>query len=257
MLIVLRDSSALFPSILFLLGIVFGSFTNVLIDRLPRKESFLADRSYCEHCKHQLKWFDLCPLFSYLTLKGKCRYCHAPIPARLFLVEFLTGLSFVIVYLANPLLPISVLLLYFLSIIVLIAIFFIDYYHQIIPDSLLIFLLLITITILVLQNAPILSNLVTGTVSFLAFFILFALTKGRGIGFGDVKFAFVIGLLLGFPSALIAFYAAFLTGAFISIILIVAKKKKFHGDTIAFGPFLVIGIGIAALFSHEIIQVFF
>lgn len=164
---------------------------------------------------------------------------------------------FVIIFLHNPLVSLLVLGLYFLVAIALIAIFFIDYYHQIIPDSLLIFLLLLAILILVLQNAPLLPYLITGAVSFLVFFLLFGLTKGRGIGFGDVKFAFVIGLLLGFPSALIAFYAAFLTGALISIILIVAKKKKFHGDTIAFGPFLVVGIGIAALFSHEIIQIFF
>ena len=244
----------------FILGAVMGSFTNVLIDRVPRGESVWGGRSYCEHCKRKLEWFELIPVGSYLFLNGKCRTCHHKIPARIFGVEVLTGALFVTTYLVylsqkgafNP-----VLLFYIPIISILVAIFFIDIDLMIIPDSLLIALLLITAAMHILFSASsVFIYIIAALVACLFFLLLFIVTRSRGIGFGDVKFAFVIGFLLGYPNTIFALYGAFVIGAIVSLILIMAGKKKFHGGMIAFGPFLVIGIFIALYAAPEILRFF-
>ncbi len=245
-------------SVIFIFGSIFGSFVNVLIDRVPQGKFFDNKRSYCESCKKSLSWYDLIPLFSYIILRGKCRRCKSKIPFRIFVVELLTGLGFVALYsLIYQSLPLISFIMIVLTFCLLTAIFFIDVKHRIIPNSLLIAILLCTLFYHIFAGHDLIPYIITGIVSFLVFFLLFAVTKGKGMGFGDVKFAFVIGFLLGFPASLIAFYAAFLTGAAISIILIIAGKKKARGSVIAFGPFLIIGILIATLFTDEIIKKFF
>lgn len=241
---------------LFIIGAVIGSFTNVLIDRIPSQKFLSKSRSYCESCKKTLQWYDLFPLVSYLFLRGKCRHCKNPIPLRIFFVELLMGITFVLLYLLFPA-SIEILMLMFIVCAILVAIFFIDAKHRIIPDSLLLSLLLTTLLYHIFSKHELIPYLLAGIGSFLFFLLLFLVTKGKGMGFGDVKFTFIIGFLLGFPAAVISLYAAFLTGAIISIILIVTGKKKARGSVIAFGPFLIIGIIIAALYTNEIISIFF
>ena len=84
--------------IIFLLGLAVGSFLNVLINRLPREESVVKGRSYCDHCKKKLVWYDLIPLFSFIFLKGKCGYCHSPISFYYPIVELMTGVMFVLAF---------------------------------------------------------------------------------------------------------------------------------------------------------------
>lgn len=243
--------------ILFVYGVIFGSFINVLIDRIPSGKLFSKSRSYCESCGKTLRWYDLIPLVSYILLKGKCRCCRKPIPKRLFFVELLVGLGFITIFHLTS--PISLLSLIIILVIfsLLVAIFFIDAKYRIIPDSLLIVLLFTTLLFHVVNDSELISHVITAFASFTFFLILYLITKGKGIGFGDVKFSFVIGFMLGFPVAVVAFYAAFLTGALISIILILIGKKKARGSVIAFGPFLIIGVVIAALYANEIISLFF
>lgn len=241
----------------FVLGLFIGSFLNVLIDRLPRNESIVGGRSYCESCKKQLQWYDLFPVLSFLFLSGKCRYCNSQIPLRLPLVELITGITFVVVFALIPL-SMYVYTPFFLLIACLfIAIFFIDSINQIIPDTLLIICVGLILLLHISVNNNVLYYSVVGLCSALFFFLLFVITKGRGMGFGDVKFAFVIGFLLGFPMALFAFYAAFLSGAVVSIFLIITKKKKLKGSKIAFGPFMIVGIVAALLFSESIMKILF
>ncbi len=242
---------------LFILGTIIGSFTNVLIDRIPSQKFLSKNRSYCESCKRTLQWYDLFPLVSYLLLQGKCRYCKKSIPLRIFLVELLMGISFVLFYVLFPVASLKIFVLLLIVCTILVAIFFIDAKHRIIPDSLLLSLLLTTLLYHIFSNHELIPYLLAGIGSFLFFLLLFLVTKGKGMGFGDVKFTFIIGFLLGFPAAVISLYAAFLTGAIISIILIVTGKKKARGSVIAFGPFLIIGIIIAALYTNEIISLFF
>lgn len=246
--------------LLFILGISIGSFLNVLIDRLPRGEKIFKDRSHCESCKQDLKWYDLIPLFSFIQLRGKCRYCKSPIGWYYPIVELITGMFFVSVYFKNfQFSMISVLTIpYYLFIIAaFIVIFFTDLKYGIIPNKIVYPAILVTFIFLISQYPNILiSNLLSAVGVFLFFFLLMIATeiifKKSGMGFGDVKLVFFLGLFLGFPKTLVAIYLAFLTGALISIILIVFKKKKFSQGTIPFGPFLVLGT-ILALFWGEII----
>jgi leader peptidase (prepilin peptidase)/N-methyltransferase len=249
--------------LLFILGIFVGSFLNVVIDRLPRKETIIRGRSHCEFCKKELAWYDLIPLFSFLILKGKCRYCHRPIGLLYPVIEFSTGIlflaTFVFVYGLNfqftsfdLQLNTFISLVYYLIIISsFIIIFFEDLEFGIIPDIVVFPAIIITLAYLFIIHALLLIVYLSSAVLACAFFlILFLITKGKGMGFGDVKLAFLLGLILGFPKIILALYLAFLTGAFVGIILILWKKKKSIKETIPFGPFLIAGFLISLFLGN-------
>jgi len=235
--------------IIFIFGLVIGSFLNVVIYRLPKKLSVIWGRSFCPKCKKKIFWFDNVPLVSYLVLKGHCRSCHSPISLRYPLVELLTGGIFLLSYLSH------IGFLSYLLFAGLIAIFFIDLKHQIIPDEILFPLIfLFLIFFLITNHQSLITNyLPSALLSFLFLFFIRLVTKSKGMGFGDVKLAFLMGLSLGFPKVIVAFYIAFLTGAIAGVILILVKKAKFK-QKIAFGPFLSLGTIIACLWGENILK---
>jgi leader peptidase (prepilin peptidase)/N-methyltransferase len=238
---------------------VLGSFTGVVIDRLPIHKSFIKGRSICESCKKELEAIDLVPLVSFIVFQGKCRRCKKPIPQRLFILEVLGGGMLVALYYIIGISFGSISLFIFFALVLysLLAIFFIDIDHGIIPDEVLIFLCLITCGYLgIFEKSLFVEHFISGIAACAFFLMLFILTRGRGIGFGDVKFSFVIGLLTGFPGVVVSLYVSFLTGAAISLILIMVKKKRMRGSTIAFGPFLVIGTLVALFFGTQLWQIF-
>jgi len=264
---------------LFVLGLFVGSFLNVIIDRLPRKETIAKGRSHCEFCKKELTWYDLIPLFSFLFLKGKCRYCHKSIGVFYPIIEFSTGIlfltTFVFVYglnfqfsifnfqsisqflifnslIFNPQTLIS--LVYYLFIVSsFIIIFFEDLKFGIIPDKVIFPAIIITLAYLfTIHNSLFIIHLSSAFGAFAFFLALFLITRGKGMGFGDVKLVFLLGLILGFPKIILALYIAFLTGALLGIILILWKKKKSIKESIPFGPFLIMG-SLIALFWGEFI----
>ena len=241
---------------IFIFGLFIGSFLNLLIDRLPRGEQILKGRSHCDRCKRAIKWHDLIPVISWFVLKGKCRFCGNPIPFRNTLVEIITGLIFAVsfnynsIYYSPSFFPLNYLLLQFLNLTILaclIVIFFVDLRHQIIPDEMIIVGVAASL-ILNLLNTQLPIHPITHLPNYLFsaasaagfFFLLYWITKKRGMGFGDVKLALLMGLFLGYPKIISALYIAFLTGAFLSVMLILTGKKRF-GQTIPFGPFLVLG----------------
>jgi len=236
----------------FVLGLCVGSFLNVLIYRLPKNLGFVKGRSFCPKCKHKLTWFDNIPLLSFLILKGRCRCCGKTISWKYPIVELLTGAVFLLSYLSN------LSCLSYLLFAGLIVVFFIDLEHQIIPDEIVIpFSLFFLIYFLVVNPNLLITNyLIAGFFSFLFLYFIYLITKGKGMGFGDVKLAFLMGLVLGWPKIIVAFYLAFLTGAIIGIILILLKKSKLK-QKIAFGPFLCLGTIIAYLWGEQIIKIFF
>ena len=244
--------------LLFIMGICIGSFTNVVIDRVATNRSLVVGRSYCESCKKKLSWFELLPLLSFLLQKGKCRKCKAIIPLRLFFVELIGGLSLSGLYFFSLMngLDLKVFLILIPIVFIFISIFFIDLEYGIIPDSLSLILALLAIGYIFLSHQAIGNHLLAALGAFLFFFILFFITRGKGMGFGDVKLVFVLGLLLGFPLIVVALYVAFLTGAALSIILVMWKKKSFKKSTIPFGPFLVLGAIMALFYGREILSVF-
>ena len=243
--------------IIFILGLSIGSFLNVLIDRIPFGKSVIKGRSYCDHCKHKLAWFDLIPLLSFILLRRKCRYCRKLISWQYPLVELTTASLFVFTF-ASMIYIIEaeiffITLLYALIIISgLITIFFTDLKYRIIPDQIIVFSIIISLIFGAVYNqANFLNNFLAGLAMFLLFLGLFLATRGRGMGLGDVKFAFLMGLLLGFPGVVVAFYLAFLTGAGISIILILMGKKTMK-STIPFGPFLVAATFVAMFYGDSL-----
>lgn len=212
---------------LFLLGLAVGSFLNVLIYRIPRQEGFVSGRSRCPKCKKELHWLDLFPVASAILLSGRCRYCRGKISWRYSIVELLTGFSFLGLFLLN----ISVagdylsLVFWLAAISLLIVLIFIDFDYLLIPDKILIVLGSLTVVYQLLRSVflvrePFLlhtslslpANLLTALLSCLVFLAIFIVTKGKGIGLGDVKLVFFLGLMFGFPGILPVIYLALLSG---------------------------------------------
>lgn len=249
--------------VVFLFGLAIGSFLLVLIDRLPKELPVISSRSQCDYCKHVLSPLDLVPVFSYVMLRGKCRYCHRKLSLKYPLMELFIGLSFVTLYLFTQLSPVSYPLILlssfylfiFLAIIfsTLIVIFFTDLLEGVIPLYVVVFGVLVTGVYLGLSNPIILlSHVTTALVTMLFFLTIFFITKMRGIGSGDVIYAFYMGLLLGYPMIIVGLYVAFLTGAIVSIILVLSRKKKLRGDSVPFGPFLILGTLTALIFGDSL-----
>ncbi len=225
---------------LFILGLTFGSFFNVLIERIPNKIS-ITGRSKCDFCNKTLRWYDLLPVFSFIVLKGKCRYCKKKLSFSYPFIEFLTGVLFLSVYLFSPDQGILDLFVGLLVISVLVLVFFIDLRYGIIPNNIVIPSSLgIFIWLLFFHKELLIVNSLSalGLAGF--FLLIFLISKGRAMGFGDIKLAIFLGLFFGFPGTLVLAYVAFLTGGLVGTILIIWKKKKLSSQ-IPFGPFLVLG----------------
>jgi prepilin signal peptidase PulO-like enzyme (type II secretory pathway) len=252
----------------FLFGLIVGSFLNCVIYRLEQKQSFLQGRSFCPHCKHTLSWQDLIPVFSFLFLKGKCQYCNKKISIQYPLVEIATGILFLLILNFKFLIFNEFLIFnfetitYFLYLLIisslLIIVFVYDLKHFIIPDKVIFPAIIIALGFRVWDLVghwslefgifhPFIAAF--GASGFFLFIVL--VSRGKWMGVGDIKLAFLMGLLLGFPYILVALFFSFLIGAIIGIGLILAKRKTMKSE-VPFGPFLVIGTFIA-LFLGEII----
>ena len=266
------DAAAIFIGVVvFLVGLGIGSFVNVCIYRMPRDESVVLPPSHCPACGARLRPADLVPLFSFLLLGRRCRYCKAPISWRYFVVELLTGLTFLGFWLAHlprlrGLPEIATLIVFIVFAAMLIAIFIIDLEHYIIPDELVLVGLLggvgrDALGLLFWNGLPrplslplpwgawtfkgiangipsSLAGIVVGVVVFqgIALFSRLVFRK-EGMGGGDVKLAAAIGAVVGPGLALLTFGLAIFAGAFLGGALMLARVKK-RGDYIPFGPFL-------------------
>jgi leader peptidase (prepilin peptidase) / N-methyltransferase len=254
-------TTGLFYIFVFLLGLIIGSFLNCVIYRLeiaegkPRKEafSFLRGRSYCPNCKHVLSWQDLIPLFSFIFLAGKCRYCKKKISWQYPLVELLTGIVFLAVFNFNFIFPDFFNLIYlFIISSLLIIIFVFDLKHYIIPDGGV--YSAIAISLIFTLYSGIFKISILSALGASAFFLLvFLVSQGRWMGFGDVKLAFMMGLFLGYPNIIVALFMAFFIGAIIGVCLIISGRKKFSSE-VPFGPFLIFGTFLALFFGENLIN---
>lgn len=259
--------SLFFAFFIFFLGTSVGSFLNVLIDRLPRGEQVFSGRSYCESCGKKLAWCDLIPVFSWVFLRGRCRFCHSPIPVQYPLVELATGVLtvFLIFHLrgvpqAQPHLGGVLTLTYYLIIIsALIVIFFTDLKYQIIPDKIIYSAIILTSVFQIINYKSAIINITNPLFSSfgagLFFLSLVTLTRGRGMGLGDVKLVALMGLILGFPKIVVALYLAFLTGALVGVILVIIGKKRF-GQHLPFGPFLAGATMISLFWGQELWEIY-
>ena len=239
----------IFSLIFGLYGIVIGSFLNVLILRIPVKESFTLKRSHCMACGHTLAWYDLFPLFSYLFLGGKCRYCKVHISCQYPIVEALNGLLYIGLYLVNGL---SVeTLLYCLCTSALICLSAIDWRTKEIPFGFNLFIFLLGL-IRLFTDIGEWSQYVIGLFAVSGFlFLLLVLSKGRAMGGGDIKLMAATGLLLGWQLNIIAFLVGCILGSIIHLTLMAMKKAD---RVLAFGPYLSMGVYIAMIWGEQLVS---
>jgi len=234
-----------------LLGLFVGSFVNVCIDRLPRGQSIINPPSHCSACNHKLGILDLVPLFSYLWLRGRCRYCRAPIPARLPIVEGITGLLFTFLYWKFGLgLELGISLIYAG---LLIVIFVIDLENRLVLDKVVYPGMALALTFSFFwPGLGVLSSLGGGALGLVAMALPFIIYR-RGIGLGDVKLGGLVGLMTGYPLVLIALLLSVLTGGGVAASLLAFKIKK-RKDPIPFAPFLATSAMVTLLWGQAIYQ---
>ena len=237
---------------IFLFGIVIGSFLNVCIYRIPKKEDIVKVNSHCMSCNYNLKWYDLVPLFSYIFLGGRCRKCKTKISIQYPIIEGLNGILYVLVVLVNGFTIES--LLYCLMFSALITLSVIDFRTYEIPFGINLFILALGLIRVALDYRNFLNYLI-GFISVSGFlYLLYLLTKGRGIGGGDIKLMAVSGLMLGWKCNILALAIGCIVG---SIIHIIRMKVSKEDHVLALGPYLSVGIMIAALWGETLIQWYF
>ncbi len=255
--------------IIFVLGLCFGSFVNMLVYRTAvRYEIFNSKfeilknkekRSFCDYCGKQLNWYENIPVFSWLIQKGKTSCCHKKLPVSYPVVELLTGFLFLVYGIIMAPRGGGAPLQMGLGLIIIILLVFsavFDWKYMILPDF---------STGILVSSALVLwfsryfgewNYLLSALVASGFLLILNLITKGEGMGMGDVKLAVFMGLFLGYPNIIVAFYVAFILGAIVGIILMIFKKAK-KKSQIPFGPFLILGTLVAWIFGNNIINLVF
>ena len=233
---------------IFLIGISIGSFLNVCIYRIPKKEDIVFERSHCMSCGNVLKWYELIPLFSFLVQGGKCRNCKTKLSVQYPLIELLNGLIYVWIFMAKGFQPESILFCICASVLIVISV--IDWRTYEIPFGCNIIIGILGI-VRVLLNLAHWYDYVIGffAVSGL-FLIIYWITKGRGIGGGDIKLMAAAGLLLGWQNILLSLMIGSIAGSVIHLALMKIQGKD---RVLAFGPYLAFGIFISMLYGNDII----
>jgi leader peptidase (prepilin peptidase)/N-methyltransferase len=240
--------------LVFILGIIFGSFLNVVIYRLPENDrgSILYSRSYCPNCKTELKWHDMIPILSYVFQKGKCKYCGAKISWQYPVVEFLNGMLYVLLYWKYlnstwTLLDLAVYMVLFSALLVGSVI---DLKHQILPDTITLggiglgLLLSLTTAYIGVTEA-----LIGFCVGFIPLAII-VMIRPDALGGGDVKLMGMFGVFLGWEAVLNILIIGSIVASVINIILIVSKDNKFK-EPFPFGPYLVFASFVSILILNN------
>ena len=247
-----------------ILGLAVGSFLNVCIDRLPQNKSIAYPPSHCDACQHKLAAKDLIPVFSYLRLRGRCRYCQASIPHKLMWVELATAVIFAFLYwwcvILKPELGIAAFGVLAFYACLFIIIFVIDLEHSLILNKV-VYPGMIVAFLLSLYPWPWFSESIGMRVAYSALggaigfivFLLIALVSRGGMGWGDVKLAALIGLATGFPLVFLAIIMAAILGGIVAVALL-ATKKKGRRQMIPFGPFLAVAAMVTLLWGSNILS---
>ena len=230
--------------IIFIFGIVVGSFLNVCIYRIPLGETIVTAPSHCMSCGSRLHWYDMVPVFSWMVLGGKCRNCKAKISVQYPIIEAVNGILYVVVCAVNGLTWVS--LVYCLMVSALLTLSVIDWRTYEIPFGINVFLAVLGVIATALDLTNITGHII-GAVCVSGFLgILYLLSKGRAIGGGDIKLMVACGLILGWQRIILAFLLGCIIG---SVIHLIRMKRSGEGHVLAMGPYLSIGIALAALWG--------
>jgi prepilin signal peptidase PulO-like enzyme (type II secretory pathway) len=250
-----------------LIGAAMGSFAGAMAWRLKTKRNMVNDRSECEHCHHKLGILDLLPIVSWLLLGGRCRYCNKPIGWLPFVAEVGVAAAFVVSYLYWPLgfeawQAIVLLVLWLVYLVALAVLIIYDVRWMILPDKIVIPLIVVGFIDASLRMSQVpgagIADVILGAgygVLALAgvYGALYAVSKGRWVGFGDVKLSIFIGVVLGWQKALLVLILANVIG-FLIVVPGLATRKLTRTSRVPFGPFLIIAFVVAGLFGDAIIR---
>lgn len=253
--------------VLALSGLCFGSFVNALVWRMKKKRDFVKERSECTHCHHILAWYDLIPVLSWLSLGGKCRYCRKTIDDSP-LTELGVAVVFVLSYSSWPLgfsaAGVALFALWLVALVLLAALFLYDMKWSLLPDALTFPLIGIGIVWVAVYYGWLVpasfieaaQGVALGIASVAGLYgLLYAVSKGEWVGFGDVKLGIFMGLVLGWQGGLLAVMLANVT-AFLVIVPGLLTQKVTRKSRIPFGPFLIIGTVLAFLFGSQLISAY-
>jgi prepilin signal peptidase PulO-like enzyme (type II secretory pathway) len=258
------------PIFLFVVGAAMGSFAGATVYRLKHKKDIVKDRSECEHCHHKLAASDLIPVFSWLWLRGRCRYCGKNIGVGTLAYELAVGAYFVLSYLLWPFPLIEwyqitdfvIWLAYGVGVTILFAY---DLKWYLLPDKVVFPLIALGAVDAIIRLATTpgmtffnaLFELAAGVAAIAGFYwLLYTFSKGKWVGFGDVKLGIFLGLALGWQLALVCLFAANLLGTLLVLPGLLTGKLK-RTTRIPFGPLLIAGFVIAGLFGEYILNWYF
>lgn len=252
--------------IIFVFGLLVGSFLNVLIARMDELKTVVKTRSHCPKCRKNLEWYDLFPLLSFVLLRGKCRYCKEKISIQYPLVELATGISFVAIYnyVFSLAIPddwrIASLIFYLIIASILIVLFVYDLLKLLVPDEFVYTGIILTIIFQALAIYFIPEyrlnwlDLLLGALIGAGVPVLLSVpSKGKWMGYGDIGIGALLGLVLGYPLAIVGMFLAFSSGGIVGLILISFGKKKMTSE-VPFGPFLTWATLVALIYGDKIID---
>lgn len=232
--------------VIFLYGIVIGSFLNVCIYRIPQKENIVKVRSHCMQCGHELKWYELIPLFSYIFLRGRCLSCKAKISVQYPLVEATNGILYVLIFAINGINVDS--LLYCLLTSALLVLSVIDFRTYEIPLGINIFILALGLIRTAYHYEDWLNHVIGFFAVSVFLYIIILITKGRGIGGGDMKLMAVAGLFLGWQEIILAFLLGCVIG---SVVHIIRMRVSQCDHVLALGPYLSVGVFLSMMWGSQ------
>ncbi len=244
---------ALIPGLILIYGLLIGSFLNVCIYRIPIGKTIVKGRSYCPFCNSLIPWYCNIPLFSYIFLKGRCKYCGEKISVVYPVVELLNALLYLLIWQVYGLTVTAVLAAVFFSILLVIS--FIDLRYWIIPDGLLLAILALGIINAVYQTLVLNANWYDWAIGFFAAsvpLLILGLAYKDGMGGGDIKLMAVAGLFMGWKLILLALFIGAVYGGVASIFIILVKKGSMK-TAVPFGPFLSLGMATGLLAGNQLI----
>lgn len=233
-------------------GLVTGSFTNVCIYSIPKGEDFVKRRSHCMNCGAELKWYDLIPVISFLFLKGKCRYCKKKISVQYPLVELLTCVAYLIIFMVKGPSLSACLYCGFTSALIVLSV--IDARTREIPIAVNLFIALIGIMVTCIDRTNWTSHAMGALAISIPLLFLYLITKGNGIGGGDIKLALAAGIVLGWKLVVTGFILGCILGTVIHPVIMVLKKAD---HTLAFGPYMAAGFFVALLYGNQLVYLIY
>lgn len=238
--------------IVFIFGTLVGSFLNVCIYRIPLNQEIVYTPSHCMNCGVGIKWYELIPVISWLALKGQCRYCKTKLSPQYPIIELINGLAYTFMVYSFGLTTTTVVFAILFSSLLVISM--IDVKYMIIPNGIVIFLFVMGIINTVFFTHSYIDSLI-GFFAVSTILLIINIVTGGQMGMGDVKLMAVCGIIIGWKGILLSLFIGSIFGSIIGLILI-AIKVNGKKQEIPFGPYLSLGIMIAALYGNELIEMY-